>query len=353
MPTTFSRSLWYKDSGDSDRLKLLTGKTNVKLQPAASSYPTGAIALTETTPGSSGIYSNASVPDGNYKLYIDDAFRSEYGTFWIGDDELALYAKLAGGNTFTGNQIFDDQIVINDIIVADEAFIAADSDPYINNDPSFDTTLIWLGYLESRLAAINVSPYQESSNFRRCIPNGVNETNKVYTTLKAASASFASPSINNQCNVFIPGTGSVSRYISARPGTLIDYVNFTGAGRHINFVLSDGSSNTKITTFENLTLFFGANDYASARSYSNKTFINCTIYAYKDTTFSNCTLINCRVIHASTYKAYLTGGTIVENTGFNNEYDKTGITTGYVVNAYGIDVTTLPTDPSTAISPEE
>lgn len=362
MSTAFSRSLWYKDTGDSNRLKLLTGKTNVKLQPNGSSYPTGALALTETGVAS-GIYKNDTVSEGLYKLYIDDVYRSEFGIFYITDDDVAIYAKIAGGNTFTGLQTMDDLVVYDSItgaayltialdIVARELFVDSLATPFLTNTPTYGSSLIWKDYLEYRLANINVTPYQESSNFRRCIPNGTTETNKVYPTLKSASQSFASPSANNECNVHIPGTGSSTRYVTAIPGTCINYVNFSGAGRHIHMVFSDGSANSIISKFENLTIYFGANDYSTARTIANKTFINCTIYAYKDTTFSNCTLINCRIIHSSTYKAYLTNATIVELCGFNNEYDKSGLTSGYVAGAFGIDVTTLPTDPSTAISEE-
>jgi len=358
MSTAFSRSLWYKDTGDSNRLKLLTGKTNVKLQPNGSSYPTGAILLSETGVAS-GIYKNDTVPDGLYKIYIDDVYRSEFGIFYIADGDISIYALLAGGNTFSGNQLFEDnvhvegQIDVDTSVVALELFVDVDGAPYTTNTPSFNTSLIWKGYLDARIAAINLSPYQESSNFRRCIPNGTTETNKVYTTIRDAAGSFASPSANNNCMVQISGTGAISKYITAKSNACVDYVNYKGVGRHINIIFSDGATNSKICTFENCTLFFGANDFAAARNMSNKTYINCTIYAYKDTTFTGCTLINCRIIHSSTYKAYLVGTTTAENCFFNNEYDKTGLTTGYVAGCFGIDITTLPTDPSVAGGSEE
>jgi len=364
MGRTFSRTFIYKDGSDSNRLKVLTSKTNVKLQPNGSSYPTGAIALTETSAGVSGIYKNDDVGDGVYKLYIDDVYRSEFGIFYVADDDIAQYAKIAGGNSFSGDQSVTGNVAItadltigNDLIIAGsvdvtevilalEMFVNAAGAPYTTNTPSYDTSLVWKSWVDTQIAAINLSPYQESSNFRRCIPNGTEETNKVYTTLLAASNSFSSPASGNNCNVHIPGTGSSTSYIGGAVGFCRDYVNFSAAGRHINIIFSDGATNSKITKFENCTIFFGANDYTTARTMSNKTFINCTIYAYKDTTYTTCTLINCRFIHSSTYKVYLTGSTTAESCFFNNEYDKAGLTTGYVAGCFGIDITTLPTDPT-------
>ena len=135
-------------------------------------------------------------------------------------------------------------------------------------------------------------------------------------------------------------------------GTMRDYVHFSGVGKHINIICRDGSSNAKISNIENMTVIFGAIDFTVDRTYSNKRFENCDIYLYKNMTWNNCELYNCRLIHASTYKSTFTGACKVEKCGFNNEPDYSGISGGYQSNNYGIDVTVLPTDPSTVEIPD-
>ena len=353
MGRTYSRQLFYKDTGDSNRVKVYSGLTNVKLQPITSSYPSGAIALSETGVGT-GIYKNNDVADGVYILYINDVSKeTDYGQFWIGDDDLSPYAKKAGGNTFSGDQTFEDDIQIDgdlnvDLdIIARELFINASGAPYTSNTPSYASSVIWLAYLESRLSALIVTPYQESKNRVRVIVEGTNETGKVYTAIKAASASFASPGANNQCLVDIIGTGSISKYINMDAGSMRDYVHFAGAGKHIFMICRDGVTNSKISNLENMTIIFGANDFTGDRTYANKRIENCDIYLYKNMTWNNTDLFNCRVIHASTYKSTFTGTSKVEKCGFNNEPDYSGISGGYQSNNYGIDVSSLPTDPST------
>ncbi len=352
MGRAYSRPLIYEDTGDSNRLKLQKGLTTVYLQPITLYYPTGRIQLAETAVNS-GVYKADDVADGVYILYIADVSKeTTYGQFWIGDDNLSLYAKLAGGNTFTGDQLFSNGVAVTEEltvtldIIGRELFVDASGSPYLTNTPTYNSSLIWLGYLESRLSNLPNNPFQESINKVRCMPGATVETGKVYTTPKAASAYFATPGINNQCLVEIVGTGSISQYINMDAGTMRDYVHFRGAGKHIKVICRDGSTNAKITNFENLTVIFGANDFTIDRVYANKRFDNCDLYFYKNMTFNNCTLIGCRLIFASTYKAYLAGTTIVEVCGFNNEYETDISAGGYIALDYGIDITTLPTDPS-------
>lgn len=216
--------------------------------------------------------------------------------------------------------------------------------------PQSSNQLIWNGWLESRLASLVLIPYQESANKRRCIPGGNIEANKVYPTPKLCSASFAAPSATMECCVEISGTGASSQYINFPVGTLRDYVHWTAPLKHVKVVMSDLAANTKTCIFSNLTIFFGANDYSIDREYANMTFVDCDIYAYKNTTFNNCRLIRCRIIHAATYQAKLKGNTICELTGFNNDYDKSLLSSGYEPSgAYSIYGEAMPTDPSSII----
>lgn len=358
MATGITRTLIFKDTGDSNRLKLLTGK-QVELQPVGSTYPTGKIVLTETSVGVSGKYGAASVPDGAYEYYIDGIKDTSYPPFWIGDEALSPYALKAGGNAFTGNQTVTGFISATGSIYAFDylqgvyPIIDSGSSWYTSNTPGLGNSLVWYSYLESRLSNLQISPFQESINKVRCFAGATQETNKVYYRLRTAAASFASPAINNQCLVQIEGTGAVSRYMNMDLTTQRDYVNFAAAGKHISIIMRDGATNSKITTFERCTIIFGAIDFTTDREFTNKTFIDCDIYAYKNTTYNNCTLIRCRFFHASTYKAILKGTTSAELCGFNNDPDYTLLSDpDTVVGSYFIKLAAMPSDPSTVEIPD-
>jgi hypothetical protein len=98
---TFSIPLFYKDTGDNNAIKLYTGQTvTLRVSP----YTDDLYTLTETVPGSSGIYKNDNVEDKLVRLYIGGVWKEDYGTFWtFGDlaNILAAYMPKSGG-TFTG-----------------------------------------------------------------------------------------------------------------------------------------------------------------------------------------------------------------------------------------------------------
>jgi len=359
-------------SGTSYKLPVFqTGKT-VKVKLAASPFTE----YTGVEDGTTGIYKFTGVGDGKYHKLVDGVQSGTFGVTdgrYIADDSLP-YAKLAGGNYFTGNQSIDGNLVVNALLtiggaagfadsieatdyikslaymIAPELFVDAAGTPFTTNTPTYNSSLVWKGWVESRLASIVLTPFQESINKRRVIVGGSIEANKVYTLLKDASNSFASPSATNMCWVEIVGAGAASAYLTMPGNTLRDYVHWIAPGQHIKVIMADGFSNSKYCTFQNMTLFFGANDYSVDREYANMTFINCDIYAYKNTTFNNCRLIRCRIIHASTYQAKLKGNTICELTGFNNDYDKSLLSAGYEPSGgYLIYGEAMPTDPSSII----
>ncbi len=348
--TTYTRMLLYKDTGDGNALKLLVSKTTVYLQPTNQIYPAGRLQLTETTPGSSGIYKRDNTPDGRYYLYIDDTLRGEYGAFWVGSDELP-YLNGSDDATITGDYTFEGDIEVsgsNNLFTGsckfNDPLIDPDDIQYIGQTPSFANTLVWRSWVEAQIAAIEVSTYQESVNNVRVIADGVVETGKVYTSPKNAALSFSSPGVNNQCHVEITGTGAISQYIIASAGTLRDYVNFSGKGKHIKLILSENSI-SKICRFTNLTIFLSAHDIITDREFGSMIFENCTIYAYKNTTFNNCLLINCIIIHASAYKSYFKGTTVAIGCYTNNEYDVSLLSGGQAIGCASGLVLTTPTDP--------
>ena len=377
----FTIPLIYADAGDANRLKMLTGKT-VTLRE--SPYSADLYVLAETGAGT-GIYGNANVEDKLVRLFIDGAYKTDYGTFWTFGDGAALilaaYLKKDGTVIVTGDfnfggkkitnllagsangeaLIYEQALklnITNQIVLQTFSLFYNKIIKYLPNDVTGEYvvlsdpgSLVYKKYIDDLIAGLIVTPYQESINLVRCIPSGTTEINKVYLTLLSAIASFSSPGVNNQCSVLIPGTGIATQYIKATPGSLKNYVNVFGAGKHIGLVCQDGSSNTKTMTFKNLTIFFGANDYAVDREYSSFRFEDCDIYHYRNFTANNCELIRSRFIGASAYKIYLKGATKAELCAFNNEADSSLLTTGYKAACYGVDVTTLPTDPSTPNDP--
>lgn len=307
--------------------------------------------------GASGIYKFTNIPNGKYHKLIDGV---QSGTFGVTNgryiaDDLLPYAKLAGGNTFSGNQTFQNDVQIDGPLnvalyaTALELFINALSPAYTGNTPSFNNSLVWKSWVESQIASIVVTPYQESSNLVRCIPNGTQEANKVYRTPKLCAASFASPSATNQCAVLVSGMGAALQYLNLDLNTLRNYVHFLGTGKHCKIIMRDGSSNTKTMNWKNLTIIFGALDFGVDREYSSMTFEDCDIYAYRNTTFNNCNLIRCRIFHASTYKAFLKGSTTAEMCGFLNDPDKSLLSDpATAVGSYKLFLPGgMPLDPST------
>lgn len=343
-------------SGTAYRLPVFqTGKT-VKVKLAGSPFTE----YSGVEEGTTGIYKFTGVEDGKYHKLIDGVQSGTFGVTngrYIADDDMAQYAKLAGNNTFTGNNTYSGTGThngtnnFNGSAVIKYPSFKPDSEWYTNAALNLPANgCVPHNYLLGLIAGLVTVPFQESTNYVRVIPNGVTETGKVYTSVKSATSFFASPSDTNQCMVEIRGTGIASKYIIASPGTLRDYVHIKGAGRHINLILSDGPALSKQVTLENMTIFLGANDFSGAREYSNLKIINCTVYSYRDTTWNSCELLFSRFIYASTYKSKLKGAVKCEMCGFNNEPDLSLISGGYNVGNYGIDITSLPVDPSTPVS---
>jgi len=219
--------------------------------------------------------------------------------------------------------------------------------------PTADYELAPKKYVDDEISTLSVTPYQESTNRVRVIPNGTGQTGKVYTTVASAIAYFGSPAATKQCTVDIISTGVASQYLTVNSSALVNYVHLRGNSNLNNLsgtafaglIISGSASVTKTMTFENLTLYFGANDIATDRTYNSMTFKNCVIFAWKNTTFVNCKFLNCIIYHTSGFKSTLTGG-IVFNTAFNQETADDG-NTKWINSVTDFDSSySMPTDPS-------
>src|SRR4030095_3212203 len=104
MGKSFSIPLFYVDTADNNAIKLDTGKT-VTLREAP--YSAELYTLSETVPGTSGIYKNDNIEDKLCRLLVNGSWKQDYGTFWtFGDaasNTLAAYLKRDGSAAMTGN----------------------------------------------------------------------------------------------------------------------------------------------------------------------------------------------------------------------------------------------------------
>lgn len=86
--------------------------------------------------------------------------------------------------------------------------------------------------ITTAIGSFSTSGYQESRNIVRLIPNGVEQTGKVYTTYADAIAyCSASASLTSQYTILICGNGISTTNII--PTVLVDYVHLKGLGSNI------------------------------------------------------------------------------------------------------------------------
>ena len=262
---------------------------------------------------------------------------------WDEAMRLADTQTVTGIKTFSGACNFsDDQVYFTHLTVA----------PRVSSQPDNDASVCRKEWIEALVAGVAVTPFQESSNKVRVIPDGTVQSGKVYTTITSAIASFTSPLITNQCFVEIVGTGGTIQYIIATLSSFVNYVHLIGAGRHLGLILAGTASNTKTMNIENCTAFIGANDIATARTFNSFTFRNCVINAYKSTTFTNCKIENCIIYHKSGETPTIAGTTVVVNSAFSQVVTVSGSDTVAAGMIDGFDTASagMPTDPSSAPS---
>lgn len=281
---------------------------------------------------------------GAYPL-VDDAIESPTDPRHVttkdyvdGLDSLVVHKT--GSETISGPKQFAGNVVINTStgLLTQSAYAA----------PSDDKNYAPKKYVDDQVASIRAIPYQEGSNTVRVISDGTTEAGKVYRAIAAASSYFGTTTSTNPVfiNLVKHATGGVF-YINGS-STIKNYMTISGQGHKTWVVLSDGNTSlTKDAEFRNLSLFLGANDITSARTYNSLTFRDCIIYAYENTTFNNCKFYNTIIIHAATKSASL-AGCIAWNSHFNQYTASDTLTLGVYTHGFdtGLSYYTLPTDPS-------
>lgn len=349
------------------------------------------------TPDANGKLNFGTIADNEYELWTDSAKVNNFGVKWLGDksptfvtvtastsvvtdtisektsnagvtidgvllhdnlDSSGIVAKtgtqtgIAGAKTFTGMQTYSAGTThnINSSGTGSTYYpVLAYSDGYVA--PQSDYELSPKKYVDDQIAEVEATPYTESLTRVRVIQEVTAETGKIYNSVSAAALYFGSPAETKQCLIDIVSTGTGSQYMTVSHSSLISYVHLRGDKR-VNLILGvSGASTTKTMTLSGMTIWMGANsgDITTDRTYTNFTFENCDIYAYKNLTFTNCKLKNVRIFQSSGFGVTLTGTTQIDNSIIMQTLDASGVTgNGYVANTTSEVHTTytMPTDPS-------
>jgi len=235
------------------------------------------------------------------------------------------------------------------------AFVNASNPPGCSTAPTSANHLTNKTYVDDLVATIVVTPFQESSNRVRYIPNGTIETGKVYNTITGAVSYFSSESASNPCYVEIfPYSSDVTISHSELSDYVHFYSSFYSSENKTDPIVILGCATASVTKtdvrFEGLTLLMGANVITGDRTYNGFTFKDCTIFAFKNTTFTNCILSNSTIYHASGYSATYDGSTQIYDCRFNQYTTEGGSWTGWISKmSDGFKTNySMPTDVSTA-----
>lgn len=348
------------------------GITNIKLIKID-----GSVTKSGTEIGSTGFYkfdfaATSNVP-GNYKLYINDVEKQEYGIVQIATFLDSLGTVTMGANFNMGSKKITnlaDATASTDALnraYADNRYLTigigrstVTTDELIfsggvqrTDSPTADDDLTNKAYVDSLVANIVFTPTQFSGQIRRIIASGSVIAGRDYTTVDNAQASISGSSATDRYRIFLEeGTSSITASMDnlffATSTSMDDYVSIIGNGSVSTFVLGGSASVTKTgVSIENCTVLFGANDITTNRTYNGFNFENCKIYAYKGTTFNNCNMKNVDVIHANTYNATISGTGKYTFCTFSSNVTKssfTGITPG-LIDGYDTNPT-MPTDPT-------
>ena len=298
--------------------------------------------------GDGGIYTFGSVGSpvyaGDYKLYDDTTELTAFGVIRVGEPDAVLtsgnQASIAGNKGFTGVVTLADAIIGDTTVTGDMVFVTGKSltvdktpvgpnevlrledlqdyatldgnqeitgDNLFSGVVTFDQTpvcatadgtegasyLINQGALQDAIDAITVVPFQESLNDLRIIPAGVQETNKVYTTITGGQGIAASFATTNWRFVLkIEGTGTAANYLTL-VDEFVNYVSYKGVYSGITLHFEDINYNSVTvlgnTTIENVILYRHDSN-AGTPTFTNMVFKD----VYFDCETSSVSFVNCQ-----------------------------------------------------------
>jgi len=261
---------------------------------------------------------------------------------WVIDSTVSL--KRA--QTITGAKVFTGNVGITGAVTTSGSVTFNSDVPSCNITPLTQYDMTNKEFVDSSVASITVTPYQEASNHVKIITNGTVQYGKVYQAFSSAISYFASPSGTNPCWVELVGVGNT---VTLSHAYLVNYVNVYSDTKDMGIVLgSTGASVTKTMTFRGCKIFMGAGNITTARTYNSVTFEDCEIYAYRDLTLTNCTLKNTVIYQPTGYDVTYDGSTIIDDCKFTQYTSEGGswsgwnttFTDGFKTNY------TMPTDPT-------
>ena len=243
MGKTFSIPLFYVDTADNNAIKLDTGKT-VTLRQAP--YTADLYTLSETVPGTSGIYKNDDVDDKLVRLFVNGSWKQDYGTFWIFGDAasntLAAYLKKDGSVAMTGNL---DMGTTQRIINCDNPEDAQDAATKNYCDTNFLTLQNRLMIFSGNVLLVD---YALSSNV----------TGKRYNTIQGAIdyVNSQSPTGTNRWKIYITPHKNNANYTGYYEAlTLYKHIDLIGLGKvmcKISFAYSGTWTGGQFAKIQNL-----------------------------------------------------------------------------------------------------
>lgn len=277
----------------------ITDYTQLNLRWSVDSYATSI--HPQVGSGDGGIYTFGSIGSpvyaGDYKLYNDTTELTAFGVIRVGEP-LAVLTEgdqllINGNKAFTGivtlaDAILGDTSVTGDMLFATGKSLTVDKTPVGPNEVlrledlqdyatldgnqeitgdnlfsgavTFDQTpvcstadgtegasyLINQGALQDAIDSLVITPFQESSNTRRLIIAGIQDTNKVYTTWASCQDNARNYATTNwRITIEIKGAGESSNNITVTDGSLPgndpfnDFVNVKGDNQGIKLQVSD------------------------------------------------------------------------------------------------------------------
>lgn len=283
------------------------------------------------------------VADNNYELWTASAKVNKFGRFYLGDKSPSLTGltvtngnilflncqislsgatslNLAGNDIANGDNIqcntiseatANQGVIVDNIRLKDN--LTSSNIPSLsgaNNQwmhgntffqyplyggtsaPGVDNQFVTMGWVNNAILSVPTltGNFNEAPNVVRLIPNGVNESGKVYSTWLGAQAyldtwvNSTSSSANRRATIIIPGEGNAGVPIdwTGIASPFISKVNYTGYNRNIRLDIPDDTHAVNVGTVVIDTLTFMNHASDSSPVFQGFEFANCVLWFLGD-----------------------------------------------------------------------
>lgn len=290
-----------------------------------------------------GVWAATNVEDGVYQLWNATTQLTKFGTFWIGDTSPTLTAlTVNGGNIIFTNSQFtlsgatsfnmagndlangdhiqcntvgeataNQGVIIDGIRLKDNLTssnipsLSGANNQFVHgntffqyplyggtSEPTIDNQFVTLGFVNNAILSVPTltGNFHEAPNVVRLIPNGVNESGKVYSTWVGAQAwadsyvNSTSTSASKRATIMIPGEGNAGVPIdwTGLTSPFISKVNYTGYNQNIRLDIPDDTHVVNVGTVIIDTLTFQNHNSDSSPVLQGFTFTNCVLWFLGD-----------------------------------------------------------------------